>query len=186
MASVKEPPARQRDMTPTERPLVRSSRGNEPTVRFVPTLVRDDRVTPEWAWPPEDYVPPIDASGFADVVRQIADLTTGDETDEYGVLRPTQYALGETFKVVVGSLVDRIYDAESHDQVYIYPRGCVTTDEQGGLRIEWSGDDRAVHLVIPAVREGRSYIYHELGDSYGTDGRVSGGVLARWLQKLFG
>jgi hypothetical protein len=143
-------------------------------------------VTPEWAWPPEHYVPPIDASGFADVLRQIGDLASGDELDEYGVLRPTQYALGNTIEVLVASFLERMEHAASGDEAYLFPRGCVTTDEQGGLRVEWSDDDRAVHLVVPAARGGRSYIYHELGELYGAQERVSGSILAYWLKKVFG
>jgi len=176
MDTIIDVPVRERDVTPAEGPRAESRWGMS-AVRFVPVSVEDDRATPELRWHLADFMPSFDPSGFADVFRQIGDLTSGDETDEYGVLRPSDHALRSTIEVLIGTLIAR--------KAGTFPRGCVTTDEHGGLRIEWSDDDRAVHLVVPAAHGGRSYIYHELGDSYGTEKRVSGSVLAHWLQRLF-
>jgi hypothetical protein len=147
--------------------------------------LEDERSTPDLLRDIEGSVRLTDVSGFANVIRQIAGLISGDETDEYGVLRPTEHALRTTIEVLVGALLERTGNTPPHRQPGPFPRGSVTTDEQGGLRIEWSGDDRAVHLTVPAVQGGRSYIYHELGEVYAAERRVSGSVLAYWLQRMF-
>ena len=174
MASILDAPEHERNMTPGE-PRFGPSRWTRPDVQFR-RPAQDDRATPEWDWHLVACAQPLDTAGFAGVLRQIGDLASGDETDEYGVLRPTPHALNTTIIVLLGSL----------PHVNVFPRGCVTTDEQGGLRIEWSDNDRAVHLVVPATDGGPSYIYHELGDTYGTERSVTANVLARWLRILFG
>ena len=177
MASVTEPRARERNVTPEELALA---------IRYELAPAVDERTTPEWAWPSTHLVPSFDHSAFSDILRQIDDLSSGDETDEYGVLRPTDHAIQSTKEVLFTALMAVLGQAARHRKASAFPRGCVTTDERGGLRIEWSEDGRAVHLVIPAEPGGRSYIYHELGEVYGAEDRVAGSVLAYWLQKLFG
>jgi len=180
-----EAPASHRNTTPEGPRPVEPIRVTA-AVRFVRASIEDDRTTPELPWHLADLMSSVDRLGFMDILCQIADLAGGDETDEYGILRPSGYALRTTFDLFLGTLMASLEQAVRHDKKRRFPRGCVTTDEQGGLRIEWADEDRAVHLVVPAAQGGRSYIYHELGEAYGTEDRVSGSVLACWLQRLFG
>ena len=117
-------------------------------------------------------------SEFEETYRQIVQLMGGDEADEYGILKPTQFAFERVTEVL-----SRAYST-INQRGHEFPRGSVTTDETGGIRIEWFGDDRAVRLAIPANKVGHEYIYHERGNSYGTVD-VTGRNLADWLQRLF-
>lgn len=45
------------------------------------------------------------------------------------------------------------------------PEAVVSSDERGGLRIEWVRDNASVHLAIPADPS-KAYVYTELGGDY--------------------
>ena len=61
------------------------------------------------------------------------------------------------------------------------PKGFVTTDPEGGVRIEWFRTDARVHLVIRAARERGGYIYHRSAAGYGTV-PATAYSLAKWLK----
>ena len=61
------------------------------------------------------------------------------------------------------------------------PKGFVTTDPEGGVRIEWFRTDARVHLVIRAARERGGYIYHRTTAGYGTE-PATAYSLAKWLK----
>jgi len=61
------------------------------------------------------------------------------------------------------------------------PKGFVTTDPEGGVRIEWFRPDARVHLVIRAARERCGYIYHRNATGYGTESATAYS-LAKWLK----
>lgn len=61
------------------------------------------------------------------------------------------------------------------------PKGFVTTDPEGGVRIEWFGTGARVHLVIRAARERGGYIYHRSASGYGTV-PATADSLANWLK----
>lgn len=115
-----------------------------------------------------------DRFGLDTILEHITALASGDERDEYGVLRPTEYALCQTTEL--------LRDASRRGETYRFPDASVTTDEEGGVRIEWLHNDRAVHLVVPATNEGQSYLYHEDGDDYGIVKPMTASVLAHWLR----
>lgn len=169
------------DATPSDR-LVDSYgwKKSELAARYLGGQPEDNRTTPELCW--QDAA---DLSGLSNIMRQIGDLSTADETDEFGILRPTFHALSTTLRVVVEASEAMIADADSDDVPCLFPRGSVTTDARGGLRIAWEGERRSVRLVVSAEESGKSYIYHEHGDQYGTSRRLTGRMLACWLQGLF-
>ena len=121
-------------------------------------------------------------SGFQATFNQILELARGEECDELGILRPTAFTLEKTFKILLRA-IQVWHEAAWPDLFTSFPRGAVTTDENGGLRIEWLKDDRAVCLVVAAAEDERSYLYHAFGNKYGT-GNVTGRVLAKWLQRF--
>lgn len=168
---------RQVDATPKELRLVNSKHGSPVLFGFVAEYLEDERTTPDFE--PNELHPSFDLSGYVRTMQQINDLAAGEESDEYGVLRPTKHARRITRKVLRVALEDALCRKPS-----LFPRGAVTTDENGGLRIEWSDGDTAVCLVIPAQKGGQSYIYHEHGNAYGTTGRVTGSLLSSRLQKF--
>lgn len=175
----------ERDTTPGQRRLVEVSFGRVPAVQFHLELGTDDRTTPGPPCRLDDYLELLDLNGFSETIRQIAFVASGDESDEYGVLRPTPSAMKKTLEVLARALNAIIENSKSARKKFSFPRGSVTTDESGGIRIEWSRPAAAVHLVIAAeVKVGRSYIYHERGGEYGADNTVTGGRLASWLKLL--
>ncbi len=185
MAVVEAPSPR--DSTPEEHPVLEATR-RIPAGLFDWISIEDERATPEPAPPGTDWIAFVDPSGFADIVREIGELASGDESDEYGVLRPSDYAYRTTMQLLKRSfsLLSTGKSRLEAQQCRRFPRGAVSTDEQGGLRIEWVEGDRAVHLVVPAEPGGQSYIYHEIGQDYAAEKRVSGSALASWLARLSG
>jgi hypothetical protein len=108
---------------------------------------------------------------FSDLVG----LIEGDLEDEYGILRPTQYSAGKLLQLLVSA------GLQTRKRV---PYGAASTDDEGGIRLEWHWRGREVRLVIPASPEGHHYIYHELDNDYGLEMRVNHTTLANWLDWL--
>lgn len=80
--------------------------------------------------------------------------------DEYGCLWPTRHAFNTLFDILV----------EANQQHRM--SGCASTDSEGGMRIEWIRHMGNVHLVVRA--SGEAYIYHQIGDSHGTEDVMPG------------
>lgn len=177
-------PQQQSDATPVEdRIISRFSRGTSALV-FMPESTDDERTTPAWhptAWRSLfRWFVEKQPDGFEATIHQIIELIAGDESDEYGILRPTQFSIERVTIVLSRAYTTAMMRHPSGG----FPRGSVTTDEAGGIRIEWVADGGAVRLVIPSQEGGQEYIYYERGEDYGTD-KVSGRSLADRLQKLF-
>jgi hypothetical protein len=98
------------------------------------------------------------------IVRQLVELWKGPKNDDFGCLQPTQYAFDRTIEF----LVDAAIDANS-DKGRQIPSGCVSTDSEGGVRIEWIRDAASVHMVVPAQTNRAAYVYHETGNDYATE-----------------
>lgn len=114
------------------------------------------------------------------ILEQLAQLRVEEQVDDYGILRPTESAFEEAVSLVreAASLAARKWHRT-------LPHGCVSTDSEGGVRIEWFSPNRAVHLVIPCepLRETR-YIYHEIGNQFDVEYNVTGETLAYWVNWL--
>lgn len=61
------------------------------------------------------------------------------------------------------------------------PHGYVTTDPEGGIRIEWFRDEVRVHLIIRATRERGGYVYYHRESGHGTE-PATAYSLAKWLK----
>lgn len=130
---------------------------------------------------PDDLIPPERATitkaeieHLSGILQELNSLRTGPEQDEHGVLRPTR----DAYEMASGLLVDAAIVASRKTRKI--PLGAVSTDSEGGVRIEWVRPDRSVHLVVPSARENPSYIYHECGDDFDTED-ASADRLAHWL-----
>jgi hypothetical protein len=104
---------------------------------------------------------------------QLSDLREESKKDDYGRLRPTDEAFDRSVHLLVRAAI------EAYPQRLI-PAGCVSTDSEGGVRIEWVCPTASVHLVVPATRDRAPYIYHEDGDDYTTEDATPE-RLAYWL-----
>ena len=71
----------------------------------------------------------------------------------------------------------------ARSQMGDFPRGAAGCDMDGGIQVEWSRGQRRVHLVLPAPRSRKRYIYHSEGDTHDIED-ASPATLAlrlRWL-----
>jgi len=111
------------------------------------------------------------------ILKRILALLDEDETDEYGILQPSQSA----FKLAMGLLLEA-YEAMGDD----FPKASASTDEQGSIRVTWSNPlpECEVRLVCPARADEQVYLYHELGDTYAVEKNVTAPILVQWLKWL--
>jgi hypothetical protein len=110
-------------------------------------------------------------------LKRLVALLEEDETDECGVLQPSQTA----FKLAM-RLVLEAYDAMGDS----FPKASASTDEQGSIRLTWSKleSDCEVRLVCPAHADQQAYLYHELGNDYAVEREVTVSILLQWLEWL--
>jgi hypothetical protein len=112
------------------------------------------------------------SSPIATTLSRLVALLEADETDDYGVLRPTQSAFRSTMQLVIEAY-DTLGDR--------FTKASVSTDEEGGIRVTWSKAEGEVRLVCPGQVEQAAYIYHELGADYAVEREVTGAGLVHWL-----
>jgi hypothetical protein len=111
------------------------------------------------------------------VMQRLHALREEEDVDEYGVLAPTAFSF-ETACTLVREVADRLQSG--------FPRGWVTPDSEGGIRIEWSRGARQVRLVVPAREGGQRYLYWEEESQASLDQNVSSQSLAEKLSWLIG
>jgi hypothetical protein len=115
------------------------------------------------------------SSPIAVTLKRLVALLEEDETDEYGVLQPSQTA----FKLAMHFVVET-YDLMGDR----FPKASVSTDEQGSIRLTWSKlePDCEIRLTCPAYADQTAYLYHELGSSYAVERDVTVSNLMQWLE----
>lgn len=111
------------------------------------------------------------------IINQLNELRDEPETDEFGRLRASEHA----FHVARRLMNDAGALAEAHGVAI--PRGCASTDTEGGIRIDWLRPDAAVCLIVPASEGRETCVYHEVTGEYATD-PATPEVLARWLREI--
>jgi hypothetical protein len=117
------------------------------------------------------------SSDITVTLKRLIALLEEDETDEYGILQPSQSA----FKLAMRLVVDA-YEAMGDR----FPKASASTDEEGGIRLTWNklSPECQVRLVCPTSSEEQVYLYHELGDNYAVERDVTASVLVQWLEWL--
>ena len=117
------------------------------------------------------------SSNITVTLKRLVALLDEDETDEYGILQPSQSA----FKLALRSLLEA-YDAMGNN----FPKASVSTDEQGSIRLTWSKleSECEVRLICPAHNDKLAYLYHELGNDYAVEREVTVSILLLWLEWL--
>jgi hypothetical protein len=117
------------------------------------------------------------SSPISVTLKRLVALLEEDETDEYGVLQPSQAA----FKLAMLFVLEA-YDA----MVDRFPKASASTDEQGSIRLTWSkiDSDCEVRLICPAHTDQQAYLYHELGNDYAVEREVTVSILLTWLEWL--
>ena len=115
---------------------------------------------------------------LSQIVKQLVELWTGPMNDDYGRLQPTQYAFDTTVELLVDAAIDGQFDEQRK-----IPYGCVSTDSEGGVRIEWIRERVSVHLIVPPDRSKVAYVYHEFGGNYATEDATPE-RLSYWLRTV--
>lgn len=111
------------------------------------------------------------------IIGQLVDLRHGPESDEYGVLRATTHADSLASNLIVDTAI--VAGQEGRE----IPYACVSTDSEGGLRIEWVRSGKNVHLVVPFSAAKDPYIYHGRGRRYAIEAATPE-ILAQWLREI--
>lgn len=137
--------------------------------------IQDDRTTPESISPQRWHLVAADIRYLSAIIGQLVQLRQEAEKDEYGTLRATQQA----FDTACQLLIDAAILANNNRRPI--PRGCASTDSEGGIRIEWVRPCSGVHLVVPA--SAAPYVYHERGEMNGI-GPATPESVAHWLQTI--
>jgi hypothetical protein len=125
----------------------------------------------------EKIIPTQDNLG--NMITELRESLTGEEHDDYGVLRPTTYAFNTILDLLFTAAVEM-------GEGRTFPYGSVTTDRDGGIRIEWRNGERNVRLIVPSRQEGMRYIYFEEGEEYRAIPVVTAAELRRRLEALSG
>ena len=117
---------------------------------------------------------PDNISNFTQTLKSLLELLDLEEEDEYGTLKPTDYA----FKTTINLLLEA-YEHLGEK----FPKGTASTDDEGGIRLNWKNrtQDSRVCLFCPANPAETAYIYHQKNDEYASDEKVSGTALVYWL-----
>ena len=102
-------------------------------------------------------------------------LETEEEEDEYGILKPTDYAFQTVIKLLLeaGSLMGSNF-----------PKGSACPDDRGGIRLESTSleSDREVCLVCPFNSENPVYIYRATRDNHTSEDVISASNLVNSLK----
>jgi hypothetical protein len=113
------------------------------------------------------------SSAMTLTIKRLLALLEEDETDEYGILQPSQAA----FKLAMRFVVEA-YETMGDS----FPKASASTDEEGSIRLTWSKpeSDCEVRLICPAQIDKAPYLYHELGSTYAVEREVPD--LTYWLE----
>jgi len=112
---------------------------------------------------------------FAVTLESLVELLELEDEDDYGVLKPTEYAYLTAMKLVLEA-----YKVLGSD----FPKASASTDDEGGIRLSWQSREKdcRVRVFCPSSPEKKAYIYHQKGDEYGCDYEVSAPALVSWLK----
>ena len=121
---------------------------------------RDERTTSSAVIPQRSKSASAEIRHLSSLVEQLENLRDAEEADAYGILRPSDLAYERTRDLLIDAA---IFAAGNGRQI---PHGCVSTDSEGGVRVEWVRRTNSVHLAVPATSRRNPYIYHETGAAY--------------------
>ncbi len=135
----------------------------------------DWRSTPPAITPERLRLESADIRYLSDVISKLNELRKETERDSEGVLQATKYSYDLACQLIIDGaiILARIKRP--------IPYAFVSSDYLGGVRVEWIRDDRALHLVIAAKTDLKSYIYYEHTEGFGSVPATAEN-LALWLK----
>ncbi|MFS8119627.1 MAG: hypothetical protein ACMG55_14235 [Microcoleus sp.] len=112
---------------------------------------------------------------FRMTVERLIELLDLEDDDEYGILKPTEYAFRTAMKLVVEA-----YDILGGN----FPKASAATDDRGSITLDWTSlePDRTVRLFCPFSQEQPVDIFHHTEDEYAVEDIISSPTLVYWLQ----
>ncbi len=115
------------------------------------------------------------ASNFTTTLKSILKLLDLEASDDYRILKPTEYA----FKTAMQLVVDA-YEVMESD----FPKGSASTEDRGGIKITWKNREtrRLVRLFCPCNSEQPVDIYHDSSDEYNVEDVYSVSTLVHRLE----
>ena len=86
------------------------------------------------------------ASNFTTTLKRILELLDLEASDDYGILKPTEYAFKTAMQLVVET-----YEIMGSD----FPKGSNFTDDRGGIFLTWKNRDPQdkIILLCPAKKQ---------------------------------
>lgn len=113
----------------------------------------------------------------ANIIQQLVELRNEPEADEYGILRAADHAFDSACQLIADAAL-----ISDRDNLPI-PRGCASTDSEGGVRIDWIRPTAAVCLIVPASKDREAYIYYDVAGECSTE-PATADALVRWLHDM--
>ena len=117
----------------------------------------------------------LEVQGITITLKRILELLEAEDEDDYGILKPTDYA----FKNVL-NLVSKAYYLMGSS----FPKASASTDEEGGIILNWKSLDpeRDVILFCTSSPDKPAYVYHDYQNEHAVEYDVSASNLVHWLQ----
>jgi hypothetical protein len=114
-------------------------------------------------------------SNFRITIKHLIELLDLESEDEYGILRPTEYAFRTAMKLVVEA-----YDSMGN----IFPKCSIGTDDRGSIRLDWTSIElnHTIRLFCPHNGSEKAYIYYHKSEEYGSEDITSAATLTHWLE----
>jgi hypothetical protein len=116
----------------------------------------------------------VTVSELAELLTEINNLAFQEESDEFGLLRPSYHGLTCCLKAIL---------ALARESELIRPTD-VDTDRNGDIRIRWAAGEREAELIFPSAEDEQPYLYHSSSPSYGTETDLSAKTVSkrvRWV-----
>jgi hypothetical protein len=127
---------------------------------------------PSWSEDEFDAASITTASELAEVLEEINALAFQEESDEFGLLRPSYHALTTCIKTMLAF----VRDGEP-----LRPSD-ISTDRNGDIRIAWTAENREAEVVFPSNAQEAPYIYYSSPSSYGTVADISPQTISKWVR----
>jgi hypothetical protein len=108
-------------------------------------------------------------------VERLLELLDLEEEDEYGILRPTEYA----FKTAMKLIVEAYYVLGDN-----FPKASTGTDDLGSITLNWKSlePDCTVRLFCPSNADAQAYVYHQKNEEYKSEDIIAASTLVDWLE----
>jgi hypothetical protein len=113
-----------------------------------------------------DYPANTGLSNLRAITHNLLQLLDLEQTDEYGILRPSEYAY-----VTALQLILKVYNTLRDN----FPAGSAGTDDTGSIRIIWQNRSasKKVSIFCSHSSVDTAYVYHQEGEFYDSEDLAS-------------